>query len=332
MNRVFSSQIFALVASSLALALTLSSAPARADVDEPDAAASVGSAAAPVEKHRHKNDSSRTNFGGNTTIERDETVDELTVMGGNADIWGTVKGDLTVIGGSAALHTGSKVEGDVTAIGGAIEIGPGAVIDGEAHALGGAIIRSKTDPTDDDSVWSGSTSERKEDRSWVIPAAARSGLSFGSAALLFVFGVVLIALMPGRTAALQRQIVTQPMRTFALGVLGMVVAIAATIALCITLIGIPLAIFGMFGVILFGYAGVCGALMTLGAILLRTRTQNVYAHLAVGCLVWAICGAVPYGGGLFALVVWLVGAGAIVATRGMGAIPNRKSTDLERTV
>src|SRR5690606_19966018 len=60
--------------------------------------------------------------GSSITIQKDEGVHDLTVMGGSAEVHGTVTGDLTVMGGRATLHPGARVGGDAAVVGGNLEL------------------------------------------------------------------------------------------------------------------------------------------------------------------------------------------------------------------
>ena len=59
-------------------------------------------------------------FGSDVTVERDEIVEEVVVIGGNATINGEVDGELTVVGGNATLGPEAVVRDDVTVVGGTL--------------------------------------------------------------------------------------------------------------------------------------------------------------------------------------------------------------------
>src|SRR5262249_33305894 len=153
-----------------------------------------------------------------------------------------------VMGGAAKIHDGAHVHGDATAVGGAITIEDGAHVDGETHVIGGAVRRG-------DRAVVGARSERghkarrddgDDDDDDGAPlwrrAVSRIGSGITRTALLFVFGSMLLALAAPRMEQLQVEIVGRPMRTFALGVLGVLASLVLFVALCVTLIGIPIAI------------------------------------------------------------------------------------------
>ena len=122
---------------------------------------------------------------------------------------------------------------------------------------------------------------------------------------------------------LEKEIAARPMRSLALGVVGSVVGAAAFLVLCVTVIGIPFALIGAASVMVIATIGVCAALTVVGAAVARHKTTNPYAHLAVGCGLLLVGGAIPYVGTMAVLAVGLAGIGSLVATRGAGLIKSR---------
>jgi hypothetical protein len=251
--------------------------------------------------------------GGSTRIEKDQVVHDLMVMGGSAEVYGRVTGDVAVMGGSATLKPGSRVEGDLAAIGGSIEVEEGATVEGDVGTVGGRVRRDGKEHGGAIQLGKGELAAAS------VGSVLRDvGGAITRSALLFVFGAVLLALATRRMDAMQGEVATRPMRSFALGVVGMIVALIAFVALCITLVGIPIALCGLILAIIASYAGICAVLTTAGAALVRHRSQSPYVHLAVGCLAFLLLGAIPFLGGFVTFAVVLIGFGAMVATRGAG--------------
>lgn len=91
-----------------------------------------------------------TRSGGSVTVGASETVSEdLTVVGGNVVVRGTVEGDLEAIGGSVIIESGAEVTGDVDATGGNVRIdgavggnvtgSAGSVSVGRSASIGGSL-------------------------------------------------------------------------------------------------------------------------------------------------------------------------------------------------
>ena len=150
-----------------------------------------------------------------------------------------------------------------------------------------------------------------------------AGEALSSTALLFLFGTILLALATRRMEVLQVEVAARPVRSFALGIVGSLVAAMVLVLLCVTVIGIPVALAGVFAAVVAGYSGICAVLTTTGSALLRHKTDNPYMHLAAGCALWLLLGALPYVGGWMVFAVVSAGLGSVYATRGAGLIPKK---------
>jgi hypothetical protein len=293
-------------------------APAASSAPPAVAASAPPVASAPPTEMRRGEDLFVT--GGSSRIEKDQVVHDLMVMGGSAEVYGRVTGDVAVMGGSAVLKPGSHVEGDLAAIGGSIEVEEGATVEGDVGSVGGRVRRDGKD-SGSDRIRIG----KGELAATTIGSVLRDvGGAITRSALLFVFGAVLLALATRRMDSMQIEVAARPMRSFALGVVGSIVALIAFVVLCVTLIGIPIALLGLVLAIIGGYAGICAALTTVGAAIIGGRSKSPYVHLAVGCALFLVLGAIPFVGGLVTAAVVLVGFGALVATRGAGFLAKKE--------
>ncbi|WP_437646081.1 hypothetical protein [Sorangium sp. So ce362] len=259
--------------------------------------------------------------GGSLRVEKGEVVNDVSVIGGSLDVWGTVTGDIDVMGGSTHIHEGARVRGDVSTVGGPLTVADGARIDGDVDVVGGPLHRGERarirgDVNNDLSPAGGDGASAQG----ASTLARRAGHAVTRTAFLFAFGAVMLALWPRRMEALKVEIVARPMRSFALGVVGVLGALAIAVALCVTLIGVPFAVLGLLLAVVAVVAGGCAVLETAGAGLFGHRTKNPYAHLAIGCLGLLIVSAIPYIGGALCAAVALIGAGALVATRLAGLL------------
>lgn len=261
-------------------------------------------------------------FGDSLRIGKDDVVRNVTVLGGSVEIEGKVTGNLAVLGGDAHLSSGARIEGDASVTGGRIRVDPGAQIEGNLGVVGGSI-----EGVENAKIGGSVTLDPAEgtDRaSFGARAGHRIAEGVRSAALLFLLGVLFIALGGDRSETLRAEIAARTMRSLALGVAGIVGGIAALIAISITIIGIPVAFVGALLAIIAMFAGITSALTVLGAAVARHRTTNVYAHLAVGCGLFLLAGWLPWIGGFLQAGVVLAGIGSVVATRATGLVPRWK--------
>ncbi len=291
----------------------------------PPAPSATPTTAAAAETERGED---RTVFGGTLVVKKDEVVHDVAVFGGSLDVYGTVTGNLAVLGGSAHVHAGARVRGSATVLGGQMRVDDGAEVEHDVGVVGGHLDRGpharvRELSTDDRKVEGAGLSTAG--RAW--RAISRWGddalSSLSASALLFVLGVLVLALATDRSRALRVEVAARPMRTLALGVVGCLVAIAVSIALCVTLVGIPVALVGAVAFVLAAYAGVTAVLTTAGEALLRHRTENPYVHLGLGCALYFLVGLIPWVGGWAVFGVFLAGVGVMVATRAAGVFPAR---------
>ena len=103
-----------------------------------------------------------------------------------------------------------------------------------------------------------------------------------------------------------------------MGLVGFILSFAIGVALCVTVIGIPIAAAGALVAVFAAYAGIIAVLRTIGAALIRHRTENRYLHLALGCALFLLAGAIPWLGDCVTFVVGLVGFGTVIGTRAAG--------------
>ncbi len=287
--------------------------------------------------------------GGNLRVDAGEVVHDITVMGGNLDVFGTVTGDLSVMGGNVHLHQGAHVKGDAASIGGTLTMDSGAVVDGDVGVVGGEMRREegariggevhegmgrggrhRRTPgaragrdTPGHAAAAAVAKSADSDPPKVKRLASEAAGALNAAALLFVFGAVLLALAPERMERLKVQIASHPMRSFATGVVAFLGGILVLAAMCLTVIGIPFAVVGLLGAVFATVGGVCSVLETVGGALLAHRTKNPYVHLACGGLIFLVVGAIPFLGGLIKIAVVLTAFGSVVATRAAGLLPVR---------
>lgn len=274
--------------------------------------------------------------GGSLRIEKGERVHDVSVVGGSVDVFGVVTGDLVVVGGEANVREGAHVKGDALAVGGKLSIDKGGRVDGDTGVLGGILVRSEgavirgkvhRDGGEESDSFRGiemhHDARPEPARTFGQRASDVVGHMFSLFAVLFVFGSVLLALRSDRMEALRCEAGLRPMRSFGLGVVGGVAFLAGLAILCVTIVGIPLAIVGAFVGAFSVYAGVVAVVGLFGELLLRHRTKNPYAHLALGTVLFVVVTQIPTVGTLLGFFTALVGIGAIVATRAAGTLAPR---------
>jgi len=179
----------------------------------------------------------------------------------------STSGDIVRFGSDVTVHTNQKVEGDVVSFGGSVEVR--GHVTGNVSAMGGDLTLARTAVVDGDVVCIGGTL-REEPGSVVrgqrvtaphtpgakvfLPMLAVVGTGFQMVAhaigLLIMLGIawLFVKIAPGRTQNALDLIEREAGHAFVIGLLvwaliiPSVIALALVIAvLCITIIGIPLA-------------------------------------------------------------------------------------------
>lgn len=279
----------------------------------------------------------RNVFGGDLVIGKDETVHTVTLAGGSLRIEGTVTGDVIVAGGSGTIAGGAHVLGNATTLGGSLTIQKDARVDGHAGVIGGVLNREEgaiIGSADDHSgkvdikinehgiATDGSDAEPASSR--FSRAAHEIGGSMTKMALLFVFGCVLLALLAPRMERAQAEVAARPMRSFAVGIVtsifGGIASVVLIVALCITIIGIPVAL----GTVLFAvfalYGAIASVLTTVGAAFIGHRSKNPYVHLLAGCAIFLVASLIPWIGGMVTFAITMMAIGVLVTTRAGGKL------------
>jgi hypothetical protein len=264
-------------------------------------------------------------MGGHGEISKGRVARHVTVMGGSCDVYGRVTGDLSVMGGRVTLHDGAVIERDITTMGGHVEIEKGAEVRGHTLTLGGTIHKDEGAKVGEGSAVGTEHSEgpKNEDKGFL----RRVGDAISNTALLFVLGVVMLAVAPKRMETLRVEVARSPMRQVGLGVVGFVGFLVAVVVLCITVVGIPVALIGILLGVVGLYGGMVAALTVLGAALVRHKSENVYVHLAVGCGVFLVVYPLPFVGPPLTFALLFVGVGVLVSTRFAGYFPARKKAN-----
>jgi hypothetical protein len=213
-----------------------------------------------------------------------EVVDgEVVAVFGSVTVEGTVTREVVAVMGSVHLKPGARVDGDVVSIGGTIEQAEGVTIKGESVQLGFS--------------------------PFTFGLPARSVILFAIAAgwLVSMFtGWIFALLFPAGMLRVATVVERRPAASFFLGVLSVPGFFLGLILLCITVIGIPLAVLLPMLYALIGYVGQLAATAVLGARVMRRPLANgLMTPLLVGTL----------------FVAGLLGVGAVMLVGGGAAQP-----------
>lgn len=217
-----------------------------------------------------------------------------------------VEGDLLIAAGSHELD--STVGGSATLAGGRLTIGDGAEIQGPVK------FRGRAEPDVSPQARLGSPVDYEPLREHE-PRSRFSWLSrfvyFWAAA--FVLGAAFILLAPRAAEAITAVHLSSPGKSLLAGLLSACALFALSLALVITIVGIPLGLVTVAFVATGLYLGQAYAgLYVGGEILGRTADRSqLLVRLAVGLLVIHILQIIPFAGSVVEVAVALWGFGAL---------------------
>lgn len=276
-----------------------------------------------------------TRAGGYVVVGPDEThAGDLAVTAGTAVVRGTVDGDLTAAGGTVIVAGDGVVTGDLEAAAGAVVLD--GVVDGTARLGADEISAGPTARVGGDLLYdadadrvsvapgatvAGRTAATDDLNFAVLPAAGPTAgfvppslppgtfVAYGFFANLLL-GAALLLVAPGFAREVATVGTTRPLRSGGVGLLAAVGAPVALAGLAVTVVGIPLSLVGFvaFGLLLW-VALIYGALVVGTAALSLADVDSRWGALALGLLVVAVLGAIPFGNALNAVVA-LLGLGA----------------------
>jgi hypothetical protein len=169
---------------------------------------------------------------GDITVEEGEKVEgDVTSIGGNATVKGTVEGNVVAIGGNILVSSTGTIEENATSIGGEIKIEPGGTIEGEKVSIQGKIpgLGIVTNP-----------------HSPFYPKGISKGMGLFWRVIKILFllfiGMVVLSVVPGNVSKVKDKIEKEFLKSTLFGFLGELLILPIFVLLLITIIGIPVAI------------------------------------------------------------------------------------------
>ncbi len=206
----------------------------------------------------------------------DEVIEgDLLSVAGDVTVEGRIEGDLVAMGGDIYLRSSAQVDGDVVAMGGELHEDDGANVGGQ-RVIGMGVRDGKR------------VSRRAHERE-----EGKSGDSHAVDALIFLLillgiGWLFSSLGASRTRAALATLSAAPASSLGIGAVICALAIPSLVALvivvallCITIIGIPVALAALLGYLIFVCVmflwGYIVAASAVGGMVLRRRAQSVMA-------------------------------------------------------
>jgi hypothetical protein len=286
-------------------------------------------------------------YGGNTTLAGDINGD-VSVFGGNTDLTGSVTGDLVMFGGNLSATGAAKIGGDCVVMGGNLDDETGLLANcttltglpgisrffapGEFLERPPAVPRPPAPPAPPGIIY-------RTGRSPLAAFVGNVGQVFSQSVLLGILALVVAALLPNQLRQVNETIQLQPAAS---GVVGMLTAIAVPslaallavlsailILVCIGLLGFPIVILLLMGLVaaaLMGWVAIGSLLGERLAAPLKLNNPSMAITAALGTAVLTVVigllNILPFyfGGWLVTAILVSVGLGAVTLTQ-FGAKP-----------
>lgn len=230
----------------------------------------------------------------NTVVPAGQTVDDVYVVGGNAEVSGQVNGVLVVVNGDLHLGSTAEIKGLVVMIGGIVKQDPGAV-------LGDDLYNISLDTATQNSLLIGGGLTLGL---WVLQLAC-SFLMILIPVLIRILGKHRMAVFTDRYPA------NSYGRSLYIGFFGILILAALCALLLVTVIGIPVLILILLVVIIALAMGATVVSYRIGERFHTPEPKPDWMKVLVGaCILTAILN-VPFVGFIVLLLLLMISAGMI---------------------
>lgn len=199
-------------------------------------------------------------MGEDIEIGPGETIEgDVVAMGGKVTVLGHVKGDVVSIGGGITLRTGAVVDGDAVCVGGSLEREEGVTVGGQNVSVGvlpKGILRFITQCR---------VNQGHHDEGGPVKALE----DFFRYLAFFVVSMILCLAFPKRTMAIRSTLRSRFWLSLLISVPAVIAIAIAAILLCVTCVGILVAVPGIFVVILLIFGSAAIGMGLLGEAILK---------------------------------------------------------------
>ncbi|MCD2203140.1 bactofilin family protein [Halobacterium sp. KA-6] len=284
-------------------------------------------------------------FAGTVEITESGTVTgNLGGAAGSIRIAGTVEGSVDAAGGSIDITETGVVRGDVKAgagsfthagtVNGSVRVGAGSVTLTSTASVGGDFVYDGEFTQADGATVGGEVRHDPDLGSMqvsVLPNIAGWLVTLYFLALTLFVGALLLVALPGASATVADATANSPLRTLGAGFLTLVGAPFVFVLLLFTIVGIPIAVVGMFlYALVLALSYVWGAYAVGEWILGLANRESRWLALLAGVLAIHVVSYAPFLGGLIEFVVLLFGLGGLTVA-GYQHVRRRRADDAEST-
>lgn len=248
-----------------------------------------------------QDENSLVSLGNTVTVEKEQVVEGAVAIGGDVNVYGTVREDVVSIGGSVFLGPEATVHGDIISIG-------GSVIRQEGSRVGGKI--TVFDTSDVSGLFSFFTKEHMPR----MPEIPR-GFSIISFLGYLALALLVVLIIPGTVGYVSFQIEFNTGRVFLWGVLGMVLIAPVAFILAVSIVGIvliPVELILVAAAFLLGSISVAQLIGKKITVAVKRPGRTILVETLLGTTVLWLIGLIPIFGWIVKILVLLSGFGGVI--------------------
>jgi dipeptide/tripeptide permease len=249
-------------------------------------------------------DKSIVKIGSDVTIEADQKVRNVVVIGGQITISGAVDNNVVAVGGSVVLTKRAVVGGNVISLGGIIVSARDSQIGGTTTEINSSTL-FETLTTALSAEWEG--------WSWIFAV-----ISLSIFLVILVLALLIVALLPKPVRTVAEAISENTFKVFLCGLLGLVLIAPLALLLTISVVGIaliPLEVIVVVCSVLLGFIAVGQLIGKKVLKLFKRRNPSMIRETFWGLIILWFIGWIPYLGWMVKAVAIVIGLGAALITR-----------------
>ena len=237
---------------------------------------------------------------GSVLVDRDETAGDVVVFDGDVTIRGEVTGDVVVFDGDVTIR--GSVAGDVVAFSGLATLG-------RRGRVAGDLVYGDDEPVRaPGSRVAGDVQKLDVGDASIVGAI---GAWIAVTVSLLILGLILLLLAPRAADAIGRTAKAKALVSALVGLLALVLLPAIAIGACVTLIGLPLGIVLLLGLVPLYAISYCAAALVVGRLILKTARILAFV---VGLVILQGLALIPIAGAIIGFLATLFGLGVLLMT------------------
>jgi len=243
-------------------------------------------------------DRTTVKVGDDVTINLNEKVESVVVIGGDITIFGHVEESAVAIGGDIYIRKSGLIKENAVSIGGKVFIDPGGEVEGDIVDVTSSALKNVLHDMDFDHVGYG------------IRSIVRTISLFG----ILIIGLIGILLFPKNFENGGEYFSDHTWRILGWGLFAILILAPMIILLLITIIGIPLV-----PVLIYVYwLSFLGGYIAIGTLLGKrlfnrfNRDRNLVLTTMIGIFILWAGGQIPFLGWIVSSIIWMAGLGLLL--------------------